>query len=141
MAQLVDVAEAIVVALNGEVFTPAFVATRDYEPTFDLQDAALRVTVVPRALPSGILSRSESQSDAQIDIGVQKKVSGSATNAEMDALISLVEEIAIFVRAEREFSTSRWIRTENDPIYSPEHLKDMRQFTSVLTVTLRLVDA
>lgn len=141
MSQIVDVAEAILVALNAETFSPVFTATRDYAPEFDLQNKALRVTVVPSALPTGILSRSESQSDVRIDIGVQKKLSGSVTNAEIDTLIGLVEQIAIFIRTERGFSTSRWIGTENDPIYSQEHMKDMHQFTSVLTVTLRLVEA
>ncbi len=141
MSQIADVAEAIVVALNLQTFSPVFTATRNYKPEFDLQEKDLRVTVVPNALISSLLSRAESQSDVRIDIGVQKKVSGQVTNAEIDTLIDLVEQIAIFIRTERKFSTSFWLSTENDPIYSQEHLKDMHQFTSVLTATLRLVDA
>jgi hypothetical protein len=31
------------------------------------------------------------------------------------------------------------VRTENVPVYAPEHLEEYRQFTSVLTLTFRVV--
>ena len=142
MSNIADVAEAIVVALNAETFSPVFTATRDYEPTFDLQDKDLRVTVVPNGIAMSTLARNTNQDDIDIDIGVQKKVSGQATNIEMDALIDLMEQIATFMRtAPRSYGNAQWVSATNIPIYSQEHLKDMRQFTSVLTVSLRLVDS
>ena len=79
-------------------------------------------------------------SDIQIDVAVQKKLA-SADNAEIDALMGLVQEIAEFIRSTGRFGDGSWVRTENVPIYSPEHLGELRQFTSVLTLTLKVMTA
>lgn len=142
MSQIADIAQAIVVALNAETFSPVFTATRAYRPTFDIKDSDLRVTVIPRSILMGMLTRSSNQDDLDIDIGIQKKISDLSTNTEVDALIDLVEQIAVFLRTvPREYGVASWVRSTNDPIYNPEHLKDLMQFTSVLTVTLKAVSS
>jgi len=78
----------------------------------------------------------------QIDVAVQKKLHEAdpdAIGTEIDALMGLVEELAEFLRTKRQFGDAVWVRTENSPIYSQEHLGELRQFTSVLTATLRVV--
>ena len=55
--------------------------------------------------------------------------------------MGLVQEIAEFVRATGRFGDAAWVRTENVPIYSQEHLGELRQFTSVLTLTLKVMTA
>ena len=70
------------------------------------------------------------------DVAVQKKLD-AADNAEIDALMGLVEELAEFLRTTRQFGDAVWVRTENSPVYSQEHIGEMRQFTSVLTLTYR----
>jgi hypothetical protein len=52
-----------------------------------------------------------------------------------------VEEIGLFLRDRRLAAcpAAVWLRTENVPIYAPEHLDELRQFTSVLTLTFRVV--
>jgi hypothetical protein len=50
--------------------------------------------------------------------------------------MGLVQEFAEVVRARGRFGDAAWVRTENVPIYSQEHLAELRQFTSVLTVTV-----
>jgi hypothetical protein len=32
-----------------------------------------------------------------------------------------------------------WVGCENSPLYSPEHMKELRQFTGVLTLTFRVL--
>jgi len=140
MATIIDIADAIVAELNGESFSQPFTAERAYKPTFDLQEMQdLHVTVVPKELASQQSSRSMVQQDFQIDIGIQKKL--EADDAETDALMALVEEIADFFRRGRleAVPNAGLIRTENAPVFSPEHLSELRQFTSVLTLTYRML--
>jgi len=141
MSTIADIAEALLTALNGHTFSPPFTAVRAYRAAFDLKDMKdPHVTVVPKGVEISTAGRGLAQSDVQIDIGVQKKLAG-ADNAEIDALMGLVQEIAEFVRATRQFGNAAWVRTENVPIYSQEHLAELRQFTSVLTLTLRVIAA
>ena len=141
MAMIADIAGAVVTALNGHTFSQPFTAARAYLPVFDLKDMKdLHVTVVPRGVEMTTAGRGLAASDIQIDVAVQKKLSG-ADNAEIDALMGLVQEIAEFIRSTGRFGDASWVRTENVPIYSPEHLGELRQFTSVLTLTLKVMTA
>jgi len=139
MALISDIAEAVVAALNGQTFSQPFTAERAYRAAFDLQEMKdLHVTVVPKGLELITAGRGVAQSDVQIDIGVQKKLA-TGDDAEIDELMGLVQEIVEFVRATRQFGDAVWVKTENTPIYSQEHLGELRQFTSVLTLTLRVM--
>lgn len=139
MMTVIEIADALVIALNDHVFSESFVAERAYRPTFELSDMQdLHVTVVPRAVEYATIGRSIPQGDMQIDIGVQKKIEA---DADTDGLMSLVDEIATFIRDNRSLGTSVWLRTTNDPVFSQEHLNELRQFTSVLTVTYRTAGA
>ena len=141
MAMIADIAGAVVTALNGHSFSMPFTAQRAYLPVFDLKDMKdLHVTVVPRGVEMTTAGRGLAASDIQIDVAVQKKLT-SADNAEIDALMGLVQEIAEFIRSTGRFGDGSWVRTENVPIYSPEHLGELRQFTSVLTLTLKVMTA
>ena len=141
MAMIADIAGAVVTALNGHTFSQPFTAARAYRPVFDLKEMTdLHVTVVPKGVELTTAGRGLAQSDVQIDIGVQKKLAGG-DNAEIDALMGLVQEIAEFVRGTGRFGDAAWVKTENTPVYSQEHLGELRQFTSVLTLTLRVMTA
>jgi len=131
----------VVAELNGHEFSQAFTAVRAYRPEYDLREMAdLRVTVVPKAVEMTTAGRGLAQNDIQIDLAVQKKLS-SCDNPEIDTLMGLVQEIAEFVRATGRFGDAMWVRAENIPIYSQEHLGEMRLFTSVLTLTLRVLSS
>ena len=140
MALITDIADAVVAELNGHTFSRPFTAVRYYRPVFDLAEMqSLHVSVVPKGLAIERLDRSRNQHDLQVDIAVQQKLQ-SADNAEIDALVALVEEIADFFRLRRLAAcpAAVWVQTANLPIYSPEHLEELRQFTSVLTLTFRV---
>jgi len=141
VAILIDIADAVVVALNAASFSQEFTAKRHYRPRFDLSEMqALHVSVVPKAVTSEIQSRSQASGDYQVDVGVQKRI---AEEADLDPLMTLVEEVADHFRFARLAlpggEQAVWVRTESDPVYAPEHLDELRQLTSVLTLTFRVV--
>ena len=139
MARITDIADSITTALNAEGFSMAFTAQRAYRPAFELKDlATLRVTVVPKALELSGATRGLIQNDIQIDVGIQKKLDSVATEqTEADALMGLTEEMADLLQATGSFGGAQVVSVANDPIYAPEHLDEVRVFTSVITVTLR----
>jgi len=144
MVTIVDIADAVAATLNapGEPgFSQSLTAERKALPAFELADlTGLHVTVVPKAVEVTGASRSLSQHDCQIDVGVQKKL-GSDLDGEVATLCGLVEEIAAFLRRRPLASVpgAAWVRSANEPVYSPEHLAEKRLFTSVITVTYRLM--
>jgi hypothetical protein len=151
---IVDTADAVVAALNGHEFSQSFTTQREYRVEYNLKDMKdQRVTVVPKAVEMTTAGRGLAQNDIQIDLAVQKKLTacdngacGERSRTEIDALMGLVQEIAEFVRATCRFGLplggdAVWVRAENAPIYSQEHLGEMRLFTSVLTVTLRVLSS
>jgi len=139
MSRIVDIADAVVTALNAGPFDPALQAVRSYQPGYELEQLKeLRITVVPRGMEQTGATRAMTQRDVQIDIGIQKKL--AQTNAaEVDALLDLVQQMADHIRTVRQFGPAIWVKTENTPIYSVEHMEQLRVFTSVLTLTLRMV--
>ncbi len=145
MSLIVSVANAIVDVLNtapAGTFAQGFAAERQYKPEYDLaQLKTLKVTVVPKKMEIAGLGRNVNQHDVAVDVGIQKKVA-SASIDELDPLMALVEHIADYLRLKRlalsENESALWVKTENIPIYSPEHLEQKQVFTSVLTMTFRV---
>jgi hypothetical protein len=143
MSTIIDIAEAVKVELNAGGFSQPFTAVRYYDPVFDLGDMKiLHVSVVPTARDWQKASRSAMQDDVSIDIAIQKKVEeqGDFKNATLDALVALVQEIADHFAGHRLTACpdAMWLRATNVPVYSVEHLRELRQFTSVLTLTFRV---
>ena len=141
MAVITDIADAVVTELNGHTFSQPLTAVRYYRPVFDLAEmSALHVSVVPKAVAIERLNRSRHQEDYQVDVAVQKKVD-AVDNATLDPLTALVQEVADFLRGRRlaAYPGAVCVGVRNEPIYAPEHLDDLRQFTSVLTLTYRVV--
>ena len=139
MSVIVDIADALTEALNSKEFSVEFEAARDYRPVLELQDMkALHVSVVPKGVTMAPADRSRVQHDVEVDVLVQKKLDAGDAD-ELDALMSLVEEIAGFLKFKRlESVGALWVKTVNEPIFAPDHIEQLRQFTSVLTVTYRV---
>ena len=141
MATIIQIADALVAELNAASFSLPFTAARAYVPRFDLEAMAeLRVTVVPKGVEIGGGTRAKSVHDYRLDIGVQQKLD-SDDLAGLDALMALVEEIADYLRFRRLEGAPEAHRLgiENGPIYVTGHLHEMRLFTSVLTVSYRVM--
>lgn len=140
MSVITDIADAVVADLNAGSFSQSFNAERDYLPVFELDDIKdLRVTVVPKGIAIQATGRNSNQHDVEIDIAVQKKLTKTDAT-EIDPLMALVEEIADRFRFKRFTSPDAvWIRTQNEPVYAQEHLDQFRVFTSLLTLTFRII--
>mgnify|MGYP005845908079 CR=1 FL=1 len=141
MSVITDIADAVVAELNDAVLSMPITAVRHYVPSFALPDMqSLRVSVVPKGVVITPTDRNRNTHDVQIDVAVQKKFEqGDA--AEIDPLLTLVEEIADFFRLRQltEYPNAHWIKTEHKPIYAQDHWDELRQFTSILTLTFRVV--
>ena len=141
MPVLTDIAEAVKNELNAGEFSQEFEAVRLYQPLFELPEMkTLHVTVVPRGVEMAVSSRSLVQHDYGVDVAVQKKFDTDEA-VELDPLMALVEEIADFFRLRRLTAVpgAAWAKTENSPVYSQEHMEQFRQFTSVATLTFRVL--
>ena len=138
MSTIVAIADAVAAALNAGTFSVPVEAVRMFQPVFTLEELqALRVSVVPRSTGITTASRDSSVFECQIDVGVQKKVSG---DAEIDGLLGLIDEIADHLRLKRlpGFADAAWAGIAHDPVVSSEALAEHRTLTSVLTVTYRV---
>ena len=134
---ITDIAEAVTDELNGGSFSMAFTAERKAVPMAKLSEMdSLHVTVVPREVESAALDRTRDSHDVKVDVAIQKRVA-SLENDAVDPLMALVQEIADFLNR-RNVGGALWKKTENKPVYSPEHLREMKQFTSVLTLTYQV---
>jgi len=141
-AAVLSVADAVVAEINAAALSMPVTAERAYQPVFDLAEMRnLHVTVVPRGLERELGSRAGTPREVKVDVAVQKKLQ-AADAAEIDPLVGLVEEIAELFKLKRlpAYHQAVWTRTENVPIYSQEHLAELRQFTSVLTFTFRITE-
>jgi hypothetical protein len=141
MSAIIDIAEAVVYEINNADVLPSGVnAQRHYVPTFELKDMdTLHVSVVPRGVSIQTMNRAYFQHDVQIDIGIQQRFKDDQ-QLTLDVLMQQVEQISNLLTGKRlaELPAAVWLRTENDPIYAPEHMDRLRQFTSVLTLTYRV---
>lgn len=142
MPLITQVAEAVVAELNATTFSQPITAIRSYLPRVELADLkTLKVTVVPSSVTVAAASRSLTQRDVAIDVAVQKKL-GQEQNVSLDPLLALAEEIVEHFRAKRldSFPGALCVKTEFKPIYAPEHIEQLRTFTSVLTLTFRVIE-
>ncbi len=112
-----------------------------HQPAFTLEDLKdLRVSVVPRTVGISAASRDSSIVECVIDVGVQQKLPPANEEAEIDALLDLVEEIADRLRLTRlpGAPEAAWVGIAHEPVVSSESLEQHRVFTSVLSVTYRV---
>lgn len=139
MATIIDIADSVVAELNGHSFSQPVSAVRHYAPQFALTEmTTLHVTVVPQGISSTSLDRSRDTFEYQLDLAVQQKV--DPANPPLDALMTLTEEIAEHFRAGglASFPGARCTEVKNEPVFAPEHLTELGQFTSVITLTFKV---
>ena len=138
MSKLTDIADAVAAKINNANLVPGLVAERTLLPVFELKDLkALKVSVVPKSRKITQDTRSHASDEIEVDIGIMKKI---ADDSELDGLLKLVEDMEGIFKAERlaGYPNAVCVKKENDPIYDSEHLRQFRQFTSVLTLTFKV---
>ena len=140
MSRLAVIAQAVVGALNRapQPCAEAFTAVRSYRPHFDLEDmTTLHVTVAPQTRDGSTPSRGTAQDKIVIDVAVQKRLDETTSDdIQIDALVGLAEQIADFLATAGPYAGARWLTDENAPVCSREHLKELHQFTTVVSITL-----
>jgi hypothetical protein len=145
-AVIVEIADAVVAALNAATLSQSFEAKRYYLPEFDLKEMdTLHVSVLPAELDEEISDRTRDRAEYKIHLAVQKRVtqqeSPGLDHEAIDGLMTLVEEIDDLFRHQplSGYEQAHWVKSENKPIYDPKHLKEHGQFTSLLVLTFRVV--
>jgi hypothetical protein len=137
-APIVSLADVLVDLLNAATFSQEFTATRRYYPHTKLEEAdGLVVSVVPAAVERVPGTRAGPAIIASIDAAVQKSVIDENDNATIDPLMLLVDEIVTEYHNETPAAGAIVTASTNDPIYIPEHLRDLHLFTSVIRFTFR----
>lgn len=143
----VKIAKGVVTHLGGGTYSQTFTAVRAYVPQYELEDLdTLRVVVVAASDTFTRGSRGASNNhDVEVHVAVMKRppatvLPGADETAWTDALRYLVEEVG-----DRCLTIAltdppvRCARVVNDPIWAPEHLRERRQFTSLLRLTFHLL--
>lgn len=138
-ATMTDVAQAVTDELNAETWSQTFTANRAHHVQYALTDlATLRVEVVGRATDTEQFTRAARLKVVEVDVGVLKKVD-DITNATLDPLVALVDEIADHFHGTRLDGLTAAFCTVSrpDPVYNQEHLESTRSFFSVLRLEFR----
>ena len=136
MTTSAEIASALVDDLNAALFSLPVTAVRAYLPLYDLGEMeTLHVTVVISGRTVTPASRRQLQIDHRFDIAVQQRLAVEEPLA-CDPLLRLVAEIADHL-AGRSLVSAVWVKTEHEPLVDPTHLHELRQFTSLITVTYR----
>jgi len=141
VSTIAAIADAVAAHINAGTYSRPVSAERMYQPAFTLEDLKdLRVSVVPRTVGISAASRDSSIVECVIDVGVQQKLPATGEQAEIDALLDLVEEITDHLRLKRlpGAPEAAWVGIAHEPVVSSESLEQHRVFTSVLSVTYRV---
>lgn len=146
-AQIVAIADAVVAEINGTALLTPFTAAavRSYAPSNATEDLkTLEVTVVAAEWDPAPLSRGETDNQYVIHIGIQKRIgpmamTNDAINTACDPLMQLVQDIVdLFQRENLDVNgIAAEMVTTNRPIYSPDHIREHRVFTSIIQLTFK----
>jgi len=140
MSIVSEVAEAVRSELDAGQFSIPFKAVRAFRHDQTLPEGKeLRVSVVPKGVKMTPASRNVCAHDIEVFVAVMQKID-RATPETIDPLLGLVEEIVDFFRLRRlaKCPGAVWTGTEIKPMVSTEHLEQLRQFTSLVTVNFKV---
>ncbi len=141
MALASKVADAVAAELIAGDFAPAFKTIRAFRHDQTLPEGKeLRVSVIPKGITVTPASRAACAYTVEVYIAVMKKVADAKPET-IDPLLALVEDIVDFFRLRRlaGFPEAAWVSTEISPMVSTEHLENLKQFTSLITLRLKVV--
>lgn len=135
-ALLVEVADAVVAALNAATLSREFTAVRDWRPVETIEGLEdLSVTVVPRAAGGERASRAADRAAYSVEVSVRQKPEG-VTNADIDPLVLLCQEVADLFRGRPlegmpALTCTGWAI---DPVVGQEDLEQSRSFASLVAL-------
>jgi hypothetical protein len=149
-AVLLQLADAVVAALDGASLGQSFVIERGYVPVLELKEmgSTLFLHVVPAGLTRQTLTRAPvSQRDYAIDVGIRRRVpEGPKSPAEiaeaLDPLVEFAEAVAdLFAGKVLAVAAGNavCVGAETRPVFDPASLDESRLFVSLVVLTFRLV--
>jgi hypothetical protein len=151
MSIFAPLADAVAALLNANEFSMPFVAQRVYDPMRPMETMEqLRVDVVLGDKKCHPMDRARQQNDVRIEIVVRQVISppaGSVQEQEaLDALLALMESIDDYMclQANRRPPDAPWAGwQESELVYPflPKHLRESRQYTSLLRITYLVATA
>lgn len=132
------IANAMVDAITEAALLQTVTAARRYVVDFDLKEmTTARVSMVPSAVREAMQSRGTDVIEIDIDVAVQKR---AITSEECDALMALTDQIvALFRFVDIGDDTAKNTAVDRRFIYDQEGLQDKRLFTSIATMTFKLI--
>ena len=127
MAAVLDIAEAVAESLEDHHAEVLFV------PEFELKDIEeMRVIVVPLAEEYKPLSRTQHEEILKVQVGFLKR----GCEDELPELLRTVEGLGLgFLN--KKLAGATCVGVAFNPIYSPEHLRERGQFTSVIELSFK----
>ena len=106
-----------------------------YFPEFALRDLDdLRIVVVPAGTQYKTLSRAAHEELPKVHICILKR----CTEDELDGMLRCVENVG-FGFLYRKLAGGTCVCVICNPIYSPEHLRERGQFTSVIELVFKVL--
>lgn len=134
-----DIANAVAAELNAG-FAGMFTVAVTPLPGVDLAElAGLTVSVVPKSLTPQHVARGARADTCVIDIGIQQRLSKSP-EIEIPPLCTIAMSVLGFMWNRRlpALPAVASLGAVIEPIYDPEHLRQFRVFTSIVSVTYRV---
>lgn len=138
----IEMVEAVKDFLNEGEWSQEFEAVRCYDLTSELKDdGVVHVDLAVEDDSGAIETRGSTENQIGVAIAVRKKCDVDNL-AEMDALMLLMLEFKDSLLATRLATTTygdAWCHSwERNPAYYRRHIKDFRQFTSLLILQFQL---
>ena len=129
MSEVLNIANAVAEELSD------YHAEVSFFPEYELRDLdEMRVAVVPLSTEYKAVSRTAHEELPKIQVGVLKRCGEDG----LDAMLQFVEGLGLgFLN--RRLAGAMCVCVAYNPIYSPEHLRERGQFTSVMELTFKLV--
>jgi hypothetical protein len=148
-----ECADAVLLMLKSASLSKPFNSVREWLPRFDLADLGDAIKVIVTAGDGYVttrLARDLWQREPQVRIVVCARLGEEPYDDEIDGLMAFVEEIRDLLSYSQLPDAETWkgqrrpalraVLIENEPVLATDTLEQMRQFTSVLTVTFRVME-
>jgi hypothetical protein len=138
-ATIDDITASVVTLLNGQSWSLSFTAEASDQPIYKPQDLAdLQVAVVPAKQGTKRIARRKWQQEYTLWVAVMQRPE-TFDEASRAARKALVQEIMVYLEGV-DTVTAGGVKTtlmavENEVLMDPDHMEQMRQFTSVLSLT------
>lgn len=140
-AVVVEIAEAVVEALEGATLSQSFIVARGYMPPYDLKeftDGEIRATVIPAELDLGARDL-KPRAEMLWTIGIWVQAKAFPETGEFDPLMLLVEEVFLLFHGWRTELDRRVVGLRAMPPFDRETPQTTGLFSAAVMVTFRVV--